>query len=171
MADPTNSIAELLRRDRRYHFDAYIFVFESLRYAQEVLGWGKERPSTEGPSHKARETAGAPKQEDEQGEDVKQEDAEDEGSEHGERHLTGQELCEAIRLFALDQYGYMAKSVLNHWGVTTTGDFGEIVFNLIEVGQMHKTAHDRREDFNAVFKFDQGLQENFKITPPEQKWA
>ena len=55
-----------------------------------------------------------------------------------ERHLTGQQLCEAIRLYALDQYGYMAKCVLNSWGVHNTGDFGEIVFNLIRVGLMRK---------------------------------
>ena len=46
-----------------------------------------------------------------------------------ERHVSGQELCEAMRLYAHEQYGYLAKSVLNHWGVNSTGDFGEIVFN------------------------------------------
>ena len=49
--------------------------------------------------------------------------------------------------------GYLAKHVLNHWGVRSTGDFGEIVFNLIEIGQMRKTPDDRREDFDDVFDF------------------
>jgi uncharacterized repeat protein (TIGR04138 family) len=84
-----------------------------------------------------------------------------------ERHLTGQQLCEAIRQYALDQYGYMAQCVLNSWGVNNTGDFGEIVFNLIGIGQMRKTSDDRREDFNNVFDFDTGLKQSFKITPPE----
>ncbi len=48
-------------------------------------------------------------------------------------------MCEAIRLYALEQYGYMAKTVLNSWGVHNTGDFGEIVFNLIRIEQMKKT--------------------------------
>ena len=67
-----------------------------------------------------------------------------------ERHVSGQELCEAIRLYALDQFGYMAKCVLNNWGVHSTSDFGAIVFNMIEIGQMRKTEHDRREDFDDV---------------------
>jgi uncharacterized repeat protein (TIGR04138 family) len=40
MLDPAHPIAELLRHDRRYHFDAYVFVFEALRYAQETMGLG-----------------------------------------------------------------------------------------------------------------------------------
>ena len=56
-----------------------------------------------------------------------------------QHHVTGQELCEAIRRYALDQYGYMAKLVLNNWGIRSTGDFGEIVFNLIRIGRMRKT--------------------------------
>ncbi len=49
----------------------------------------------------------------------------------------------------------------------TAGDFGEIVFNLIGIGQMRKTADDRREDFNDVFDFDTDLQQSFKITLPD----
>jgi uncharacterized repeat protein (TIGR04138 family) len=51
--------------------------------------------------------------------------------------------------------------VLNHWGVRSTGDFGDIVFNLIDIGQMKKTESDRREDFDDVFDFEDGLQETF----------
>ena len=61
----------------------------------------------------------------------------------------------------------MAKCVLNSWGVTKTGDFGEIVFNLIGIGQMRKTADDRREDFDDVFDFETGLEQSFKITRSE----
>ena len=70
-----------------------------------------------------------------------------------ERHLSGQELCEAIRRYAIDQFGLMAKCVLNNWGLHETGDIGEIVFNLIGIEQMRKTVHDRREDFDHVFDF------------------
>jgi uncharacterized repeat protein (TIGR04138 family) len=57
--------------------------------------------------------------------------------------------------------------VLNSWGVKSTGDFGEIVFNLIGIGQMRKTADDQREDFDNVFDFETGLRQSFKITLPE----
>ncbi len=155
MLDPSESIAELLQRDARYRFDAYVFVFESLRYAQEILGLGTKQRSDSIGAEAAAEGTASPK------------DLGAAESEEPERHLTGQELCEAIRLYALEQYGYMAKSVLNYWGVKCTGDFGEIVFNLIEIGQMKKTPQDRREDFHDVYDFDAGLQHKFDITLPE----
>jgi uncharacterized repeat protein (TIGR04138 family) len=142
MADPAQELSDLLRQDRRYKIEAYAFVFDALGYAHKVLGMGAVRSSEEG------EREGG-----------------EEGS-AGERHLTGQQLCEAIRQYALEQYGYMAKCVLNSWGVYTTGDFGEIVFNLIRIGQMRKTKEDRREDFNDVFDFDTGLTQSFQIKRP-----
>ncbi len=135
MIDPTHPLAELLRRDRRYHLDAYVFVFDALRYAHEQLGMGRSPGSIE-------DTVVA-----------------DESEE--ERHISGQQLCEATRLYAVKQYGGLAKSVLNHWGIQTTGDFGEIVFNLISIGQMRKTDRDRREDFDQVFNFDEAFRDTF----------
>jgi uncharacterized repeat protein (TIGR04138 family) len=132
---PDHPIAELLRHDRRYHFDAYVFVFEALRYAQKNMGLG------------------APAE-------PESDDPEDEP----ERHVSGQQLCEAMRRYAHEQYGYLAKQVLNHWGITSTSDFGEIVFNLIEIGQMRKTADDRREDFDDVFDFVEAFQHSFQIS-------
>ncbi|RIK82097.1 MAG: hypothetical protein DCC68_07140 [Planctomycetota bacterium] len=87
--------------------------------------------------------------------------------EEADRHLTGQQLCEAIRQYALDQFGYMAKCVLNSWGVRTTGDFGEIVFNLIRVEQMRKTPQDKREDFDDNFDFDEAFLAGYRISLPD----
>ncbi len=155
MSDPTESITELVRRDPRYRFEAYVFVFEALHYAQEVLAMGTEQQSDPVSDEATPEELASPG-----------EGGEEESEEPG-RHLTGQELCEAIRLYALEQYGYMAKSVLNYWGVTSTAAFGEIVFNLIEIGQMKKTPQDHREDFHDVFDFDVGLRQEFNIKLPE----
>lgn len=160
MDDIGNSIAELLRRDTRYKFDAYVFVFEALRYAQEVLGYGKERPTETLDESTRKSQTGSPMQRDSGSK--RQDDPE-----RHERHVTGQELCEAIRCYALQQYGYMACCVLQQWGVTRTEDFGEIVFNLIEIGHMRKTNRDRREDFQKVFDFQQGLVSSFRFTPPD----
>jgi uncharacterized repeat protein (TIGR04138 family) len=144
MLDPAHPIAQLLEEDRRYTFEAYVFIFEALHYAQNVLQMGAELPSEPPP------------------------EPPEEGEERPpERHVTGQELCEAIRSYALDQYGYMAKSVLNSWGIHGTSDFGEIVFNLIRVGQMRKTPSDTRVDFDNVYDFDTALKQGFKITPAE----
>jgi uncharacterized repeat protein (TIGR04138 family) len=131
MLDPEHPLAELLRRDRRYHRNAYFFVFEALRYAQEQMGLGQPTVN-------------------------------DDPELEEQRHVTGQQLCEAIRRYAVEQYGMLAKNVLNDWGVHTTGDFGEIVFNLIDIGQMKKTDSDRREDFENVIDFDDGLRDVFQ---------
>ena len=69
------------------------------------------------------------------------------------RHLTGVELAWACRDFALEQFGMLANSVLTHWGIHTTEDFGQIVFMLIEVGLLASQPTDRREDFERVYEF------------------
>ena len=142
MLDPSHPIAELLRKDNRYSIDAYVFVFDALEYAQSVLEMGTEVTSEAGHSRSTQRDA-------------------------TERHVTGEDLCEAIRRLAIEQYGYMAKTVLNSWGVHKTGDFGEIVFNLIQIGQMRKTASDRREDFDNIYEFDVAFKRDFKICLPE----
>lgn len=81
-----------------------------------------------------------------------------------ERHLTGQQLCEASRRYALDQYGLMARTVLDSWGIRSTGDLGEIVYNLIRADLMKKSERDKREDFDDVFDFQSGLDESFEFT-------
>ena len=79
-------------------------------------------------------------------------------------HLTGQQLCEAVRIYSLEQFGYMAKVVLNSWGIHSTSDVGEVVYNLIGIGQMKKSKRDRREDFDNVYEFDEALRKCFRIT-------
>jgi uncharacterized repeat protein (TIGR04138 family) len=68
-------------------------------------------------------------------------------------HVSGRELLEGIRDFALDQFGGLAGLVFDQWGVRCTGDFGEMVFNLVEAGLMGKTESDSREDFRDVYAF------------------
>jgi len=78
-----------------------------------------------------------------------------------ERHLTGQDLCEAIRQFALNQFGFMTLAVFNQWGITQTTDFGNIVYNMIDAGLMRKSAHDKRTDFDGVYDFLTEFDTNF----------
>lgn len=159
MDDPRQALLDLLHRDKRYPFDAYSFVFEALTYAHENLGLGTEYSGEqiEGQTAVGAGEAAAPVR---RGGKKRSGAA---GDTRVERHLSGQELCEAIRLFAVDQFGYMAKSVLNHWGITQTGDFGEIVFNLIGIKQMRKTRHDRREHFEDVYDFDEAFVRGFQF--------
>ncbi len=85
------------------------------------------------------------------------------GQPPAESHLTGQELCEALRQLALKQYGFLAKWVLSSWGVHATSDFGELVYNMIAVNMMRKSNEDRREDFDDVYEFDEAFVQRFRI--------
>jgi len=145
MLDPSHPLAQLLNRDRRYRLDAYAFVEEALGYAHEALGMGRHKVSEETEEEEPPPPVG--------------------GKIQPERHLTGQELCEAIRQYAVEEFGYLAKSVLNSWGVHTTRDFGNIVFNLIEIGRMKKTRDDRLEDFDDVYDFDAAFRQSFHFRP------
>ena len=71
------------------------------------------------------------------------------------RHLTGQELSKGIADYSREQYGYMARAVLEYWGIKSTLDFGEIVYLLINEGLMSKTKNDKIEDFANVYNFDE----------------
>ena len=67
------------------------------------------------------------------------------------RHVSGQELLEGIREFALAQYGPMAITLLEEWGIHNSRDFGEIVFNMVDVGWLAKTDKDSRADFEGGY--------------------
>ena len=71
---------------------------------------------------------------------------------------------ESVRQLALEQFGYLARAVLAQWGITTTDDFGDVVFNLIEADLLQKTADDRRKDFAHLFDFEWAFDENFRAT-------
>ena len=69
------------------------------------------------------------------------------------RHLNGGELAWACRDFALEQFGLLAPTVLEHWGIRSTEDLGRIVFLLIDVGLLAQQPSDRIEDFDRVYDF------------------
>jgi uncharacterized repeat protein (TIGR04138 family) len=77
------------------------------------------------------------------------------------RHVSGRELVEGLRTFALEQFGPMTKTVLNAWGVVRCRDFGDIVFNLIEYKVFSKTDNDRQEDFDSIYDFDDAFVKPF----------
>lgn len=71
------------------------------------------------------------------------------------RHVSGPELAWGIADYARDQYGPLARAVLEHWGMTQTIDFGRIVFSLVDAGLMRKTEEDDLSDFSDVYTFDE----------------
>jgi uncharacterized repeat protein (TIGR04138 family) len=79
-------------------------------------------------------------------------------------HVDAGELCDAVRKLGLRQYGSLAATLLAHWGVHSTADIGEIVFNLIAAGDLEKTDGDSRSDFNNLFDFETAF--NAPTSPP-----
>ncbi len=75
------------------------------------------------------------------------------GGEKKVRHVSAKEFLEGIRLFALESFGPMASTVFEEWGVKKTDDFGNIVFNLIDAGDLRRTEDDKLEDFHNVYNF------------------
>ena len=68
-------------------------------------------------------------------------------------HVSGRELANGLRDFAIDQYGALAHKVLAHWGINQTEDFGNIVFSMIEKKLLSKTEEDCLADFASVYDF------------------
>ena len=69
------------------------------------------------------------------------------------RHVTGKELLDGIRQFALNQFGPMAATVFEEWGIRQCSDFGDIVFNMVKIGLLAKTETDTRDDFQGGYDF------------------
>ena len=78
-----------------------------------------------------------------------------------ERHVGGRELLSGIQEFAAENFGPMANVVFRRWGIHTTEDFGEIVFNLIDAGLLSRRAEDSRLDFASGIDFERVFAEKF----------
>ena len=140
MTDESFSLFQLVSQDPRYPIEAYQFVREALAYAADTMELGShdhfdQDLDSDAAAHQARR----------------------------ERHLTGQQLCESIRQYALHQYGYMARVVLKNWNIESTGCFGDIVYNMISQGIMKKSSRDKRSHFDNVYSFDEVFGAKFEI--------
>lgn len=123
------ALDEILRKDPRYHRDAYRFVREALDHTQRIVA----KTVREGTRQKEEE----------------------------ERHVSGRELLEGIRIHALGQFGPMTLTVLQEWGLHRCEDFGEIVFNMIEIKCFKKTEKDSRDHFKPGYDFDEVFRKPF----------
>jgi uncharacterized repeat protein (TIGR04138 family) len=79
-----------------------------------------------------------------------------------EQHITGKELCWGLRDFAMLQWGMLAPAVLRRWNITSTQDFGNVVFAMVESGWMSKRDEDRADDFADVFDFNTAFTSDFE---------
>lgn len=77
------------------------------------------------------------------------------------RHLSGRELALGCRDLALERYGVLARSVLEHWGLTSSASIGEVVFALVDVGLLSAQPTDSAADFLDVFDFREAFDRNY----------
>jgi uncharacterized repeat protein (TIGR04138 family) len=89
------------------------------------------------------------------------------------RHVSGQQLLEGIRDYALQQYGPMSLMVLEEWGIRHCEDFGELVFNMVENSLLAKTEKDSREDFKGGYAFEDAFRRPYlpinRVAPRTEK--
>jgi len=90
------------------------------------------------------------------------------------RHVTGQELLEGVRQYALDEFGPMVPTVFDTWGIRQCSDIGTMVFNLIGAGIFGKTERDSIDDFKDGFDFEEAFVKPFlpdRLLSPRPKSA
>ena len=121
---------------RRYHREAYLFVFRALQEVQKRLHAA--------PAVAATADAGGPP------------------ARRG-RHITAAELCEGVRRTAVAEFGGLAGTVLRDWGLDGTRDVGEIVFELVDRGELSASEGDRPEDFHGLFDFAGAFEAEFDV--------
>ena len=129
-----DDLAGVLARDSRYPIHAYAFLFEALEHTKAL----KKRAKARGRARRLK-PAGTP------------------------RHVSGREICEGARELALRHYGLLAMTVLDQWGIRSTSDLGEIVYNLIASGDLEKTPEDSRADFDGVYDFEAALRRDYVV--------
>lgn len=140
------SLPDLVAQVGKYPIDAFLFVQRGLQYTAEKLhGPAPRIDPTDFAAVEAAEAAEAME------------------AVERDRHVTGQDLSHGLRDLAKEQWGRMAGAVLRQWNITGTGDFGQIVFALVNAEHMRKKPEDSIEDFNNVYDFAQAFEEKYEI--------
>ena len=80
------------------------------------------------------------------------------------KHISGPQLLDGIKDFALQQFGPMAVDIFEYWGITNTEDFGKIVFKLVDHNLLSARKEDKLEDFKNGYDFDEVFNKKFQPT-------
>lgn len=86
-----------------------------------------------------------------------------------DKHVSGAELLEGVRRYALQEFGPMARTVLNTWGIKRCEDIGRVVFKLVEKGILSKRPTDTMKDFEGGYDFDAAFRKPFLPEPAPAK--
>jgi uncharacterized repeat protein (TIGR04138 family) len=81
------------------------------------------------------------------------------------QHVSPEELLDGIREYALEEFGPAVLMVFDYWNIRNTGDFGNMVFNLVDAGVFGLTENDHLEDFQDVYEFEKVFVDPFLSQP------
>jgi uncharacterized repeat protein (TIGR04138 family) len=133
---PGKSLQEIVQELGVYSVDAFVFVQEGLAFTVKKIHGAEDPKPPKKPASGVAEKS---------------------------RHIGGAALCDGLRELALSKWGLMARAVLARWGVTSTLDFGRIVFAMVDSGWMQKTDEDSLDDFRNVYDFKTAFDAGYKI--------
>jgi len=171
VSEPVKAFRDLVRLLNRYPEDAFLFVREGLGIAAER----RHGPETE--AHRSLHQFLAEHDLDFEGlhhlynageldESIIQVIQAAGGWEKINRHVSGRDLCWALRDSALLRWGVLARTVLDSWNIRDTYDIGRIVFGFIDFELMRKQEKDNLDDFRDVFNFAEAFDEPFRSGLP-----
>ncbi|MFQ5504908.1 MAG: Minf_1886 family protein [Planctomycetota bacterium] len=83
-----------------------------------------------------------------------------------DRHVEGSELLAGIRELAKERFGALAKEVFNQWGIRSTEDFGQVVFNLVSAGLLQRRPQDSMADFEDGYDFEREFERGYETRIP-----
>jgi len=78
------------------------------------------------------------------------------------KHVKGEEMLQGMKELLLKKFGPMTLTVLKHWGINNTEDFGNIVFNLVENRVLSKTEDDNIEEFRDGYDFGEVFDSGYR---------
>lgn len=170
--EPTRSLVEVSRELGCYSLDAFEFLHQGLDYTVKrthgplATGLGELMEWLQSQGHESTEleslvaTGSVPESIEAL---IDQIGGAVEVGRRLNRHIGGRQLCWGLRDLALKRWGLMATSVLRHWGIRSTKDFGRMVFALVNSGLLQKQPQDCIEDFDEVYDFEDALDRSYKI--------
>jgi uncharacterized repeat protein (TIGR04138 family) len=168
---PSKPLDQIVREVGRYPVDAFLFIQECIGLASERVHGPLSQEQAALAQWMAREGIGPEEladraQTSDLPPDIVRAVKSLGGLQQVNRHVTGQQLCGAIREIALERWGLMARNVLTRWNITCTEDIGAIVFALVDNGWLQKQPTDRIEDFEHVFSFSEAFDHQYHIGAP-----
>ena len=78
------------------------------------------------------------------------------------KHVTGEQLLEGLKELLMQKFGPMTMNVLEYWGIKSTEDFGNIVFNLVDNKVLSKTENDDIRNFQNAYDFREVFHEGYR---------